>query len=84
MTRGGLARAVLLAALFVLLLAAVASAGMIRRGGAAGEAELPPPDSAETGIKARLTADKFDVSGRLERVEYAGNTYIRFSVEESQ
>lgn len=84
MSRGGLARAILLMALFVLLLAAVASAGLIRRGDEMTEAELLSPEEGEPGANGRLTAGGFQVSGRFNTVENAGNTYVRFCAEEGR
>lgn len=81
MSRGGLAKGILLAALFILLLATAASAGLIRRGGEQADGESLLPEAVTPGKEAKLTAGSFDVSGRFDTVESAGTTYIRFFAE---
>lgn len=82
MSREGLAKGILLAALFVLLLAAVASMGLIRRGSEVTKEKFVESNRDESAEKARLTANGLDVSGRFDFLERAGATYVRFLPED--
>lgn len=78
-TSGVLARGILLAALFLLLLAAVASVGLFRRGAGVGQWEEPLEKTPEqAGAGAVLSAEGFESAGRFHTVVRNGVPYIRF------
>lgn len=84
-TSGLLARGILLAALLLLLLAAVASVGLFRRGTGAGQWEESLEKAPEwAGEGAVLSADGFESTGRFDTVVRNGVTYIRFLPEEGK